>query len=121
MPEKIYVYQIRELRKQFSFVGRWVAVALKEVSPLVRRQLGLYLEKRDIKYAGLLVNGERWMVVIMPKDSRERRRIKSVLHYYGLVGYEEKDLLFVDKEIEGMKPYKVFRRERDNVYVEVVE
>jgi len=121
MPERIYVYHIKGLREKLGVVGRWVGVVLDEIPMLMRRQFVLYLDKKDMKY-GLCVVGEgdlkNYWIVIMARDGRERRKVRSVLHYYGFVKYELKDFLFVDKEIEGMKPYKVLKRGRDDVYVE---
>jgi len=116
MPERIYVYHIKGLRKQFGFVGRWVAVAMEEVQPLLRKQFFLYLDKKGVKYVICVVDEDKWAVIIMTRDGRERRKVRSVLHYYGLVKYELTDWLWVDKEIEGMKPVRVFRRGEDGVY-----
>jgi len=116
MPERIYVYEIKDLRREFGFVGRWVAIALKEVQPLVRKQFLLYLEKKGIKYAMCEIGLANWVLVVMVGDSRERRKVRSVLHYYGLVKYELTDWLWIDKKIEGMRFVMMLERGEDGYY-----
>jgi len=113
------VYHIRDLRKEFGLASRWVGVVLDEIPMVMRKQFLLYLEKRGIKYAMCLDDwGDRYSywLVVMPKDGRERRRVRSVLHYYGFVKYERDDLLFTDKELKGLNLMKVFERKEDGFY-----
>jgi len=92
-----YFYVITELVEKFGFTTNAVLVDYLLVpDEKVVAKLLFYLYKKGYNHWNL---PKVRKVVIEVKDSKQRKRLNAILHYYGLTGYVRRDILVSDEPI----------------------
>jgi len=107
--KKGYIYFVPYLKSKFRISNNAIIVDYSNLDIIERKKFFLYLEKKNYEFYEVDERGKPTnKVIIMIRNSKERKNLYGILRYYGLAKQTRTDIIISFEEIPELKNFKTF-------------